>query len=213
MHIHPIFTPYSPHIHSFLVILGLRNFSDYSLEKIFWRAQLKNSERSGTRTADHLIRSHWPNQLGYRGVHADFWFHAALIPDPAVSTMYAVLYTILISQFRARILPQTKLSHASEGCRCTGAYLGSQASKPGAAKQRLKVVCRDAWQNWWHWRNWRNGDEEECQGLRVHIDLGISIILPSAEVNMGWYSLLIQTSASPRFVYKWISAHIHFGIR
>ena len=66
------------------------------------------------------------------------------MPDSAAGTMHAVLYTILISQFRARVLPQTKLSHASVGCPRTGAYLGSQASKLGAAKQRVKDECRDA---------------------------------------------------------------------
>ena len=66
-----------------------------------------------------------------------------------------------------------------------GAYLGSQASKPGAAKQHLKAVMRDKIGEIDGIDGMLNGDEEECQGLRVHIDLGISIILPPSEVNMG----------------------------
>ena len=157
------------------------SFSDLEIfwvltwKKFFWRVQLKNAKLSGTRTADCPIESRWPNQLGYRGVHADSWFRAALIPVSAASTMHAVLYTILISQFRARILPQTKLSHASEGCRSTGAYLGIQASKPGAAKQRLKDECRDVRRNSWNWQNRRNGDE----GFRkVHVWIRKRLQLP-----------------------------------
>ena len=156
---------------------GLRNFPSPHLKNFFCRVQLKNTDLSGAWTADRPFRSHWPNPLGYQGAHADFWFRAALIPDCAASTTHAVLYTILISQFLGRILPQTKLSNASEGCPRTEGSLRGQASEPGAAKQRLKDVRCDAWQNLWNWRNWRNGGSKRSGVPRVGcIWRGINII-------------------------------------